>query len=55
MKNTYTEFQSGNLNGRDDLGCRDGRIILKWILKKQDVKMWTERGVVNTGMNLSVS
>jgi hypothetical protein len=38
-----TQFWSENLKGRDhleDVGV-DGRIILKWILRKWDVTVWT--------------
>jgi len=33
----------GNLRGRDHLGDPgvDGRIILRWIFRKQDVRVWT--------------
>jgi hypothetical protein len=41
----YAEFWSENMKGRDhfrDLGSRGSLIlILKWILKKQSVSMWT--------------
>jgi hypothetical protein len=39
----YTEFQSENLNGKNDLGYPDigGRIILKWMLDKHGVTVWT--------------
>jgi hypothetical protein len=38
-----TKFWSGNLKGRDyseDLGI-DGKIILEWILRKLEGKVWT--------------
>ena len=39
----YTGFWSGNLRERDQLGEPDvdGRIILRWILRKWDVAVWT--------------
>jgi len=39
----YTGFWWGNLNERDHLGDPgvDGRIILRWILRKWDVGVWT--------------
>jgi len=61
----HAGFWCGNLGERDLLEDRgvDGRIILKWIFKKQDGRggldssgrgqgQW--RGVVNTVMNLRV-
>jgi len=39
-----TEFEWGYLKERshlEDLGI-DGRIILKWILKKENGRVWTE-------------
>ena len=39
----YTWFWWGNLRGRDHLGDPgvDGRIILRWMLRKWDVVVWT--------------
>jgi hypothetical protein len=40
----HTEFYLGHQKGRDhfgDLGS-DRRIILKWILQKEDVRVWTK-------------
>lgn len=39
----HTEFWSENVKDRDNLGDRVivKRIIFKWVLKKQDVRMWT--------------
>jgi hypothetical protein len=36
----HTELQPENVRGKDHLGdlCVDGRIILKWMLKKLDMK-----------------
>jgi len=42
-RETYTGFSRGNLKERDsvgDLGA-DGRIILRWIFRKWDVRVWT--------------
>jgi hypothetical protein len=38
-----TIFQSQNLKGRDHLEdlCVDEKIILKWILNKHGVRVWT--------------
>jgi hypothetical protein len=43
MKNTYKIF-SGRPEGRRQLGDPDveGRLILKWIIKMWDVRVWTE-------------
>jgi hypothetical protein len=60
-----TGFWLGDLRGGDHLGDPDvdGRIILKWVLKKWDGKMdWIElaqdrdrwRALVNAVMNLRV-
>jgi hypothetical protein len=43
IRKVYTIF-ARNRRGRDileDPGV-DGRIILKWILQKQNLRMWTE-------------
>jgi len=39
----YTEFWWGNLRERDYLGDPglDGRIMLRWIFRKWDVRVWT--------------
>jgi hypothetical protein len=39
----YTGFRWGNLSERDQLENPgvDGRIILRWIYKKWDVRAWT--------------
>ena len=37
--------------GKDNLGDvdTDGRVILKWILKKEDVQLWIELIFLKTG------
>jgi hypothetical protein len=60
----YTGFWWGSLRERDHLGDPgvDGRIILRWIFRKWDVRDWIElaqgrdrcRALVNTLMNLLV-
>jgi hypothetical protein len=37
----HTSFRWGDLRERDHLKDLDGRIILKWILKKWDEGTWT--------------
>jgi len=39
----YTGFWWGNLRERDHLGDPggNGRVILRWIFRKQDVGIWT--------------
>jgi len=43
-REAYTRFWWGNLKERDLLGDQglDGRIILRWIITKGDVGIWTE-------------
>jgi hypothetical protein len=43
MGETYTEFWWENLRETDHWGDAglDGRIILRWILRKWDVELWT--------------
>jgi len=40
----YTGFCWGNLREKDHFGDQgaDGRIILRWIFRKRDVRVWTE-------------
>jgi len=44
-------FCWGDLRERDHLGdpCLDGRIILRWILRKGDVGVWTGSSWLRTG------
>jgi hypothetical protein len=46
----HTEFFWGNREGRDHLGHIgvDGKIILKSIIKKYDVRVWTGFNWVRT-------
>jgi len=60
----YTGFWWGNLRERDHLEDpgRDGRIILRWIFRKWDLRVWTGlmwpsirdrwQALVNAGMKL---
>jgi hypothetical protein len=46
------------IDNKGDIG-RDGQIILKWILKKYDMRVWTQdrdqwQTLVNMVMNLHV-
>jgi len=47
----YTGFWWENLKQRDHLGDSgvDGRIILRWILRKRDVEVWTESSLLRIG------
>jgi hypothetical protein len=42
-EDAYTGFWWGNLRARDHLGDSgiDGRIVLRWILRKWDMRVWT--------------
>ena len=44
-RGAYTRFCWGNLRVRDHLGDpgADGRIILRWIFRHWDVRVWTDR------------
>jgi hypothetical protein len=46
MGEACTGFRQGNLRERDQWGDPgiDGRIILRWILRKWDVGVWTGLG-----------
>ena len=45
----HSEFEWGRKEAiLEDLGI-DGRIILKWILKKENGRMWTELMWLRTG------
>ena len=47
----YAGFRSGNLRARDHVGDAgvDGRIILRWILRKWDVGVWTGSSWLRVG------
>jgi hypothetical protein len=47
----YTVFLWGNLGERDHLGGPgvDKRIILKWIFRKLDVRLWTGSSCLKIG------
>jgi hypothetical protein len=49
----HTKILAGKLEGKTLLGNRglDGRIILKWILKKYNVKTWTGIMCVRIGIS----
>jgi hypothetical protein len=48
----HTKFWLENLKGRDYLVEQgiDGRVILKWIIEKQDGKVWTGFIWLRTGL-----
>jgi len=50
-REAYTGFWWGNLRERDHLGDLgvDGRIILRWILRKWDVGVWTGSSWLRVG------
>jgi len=54
-RDMHTKCQSENLKERDHLRdiLIDDRIILKWILKKQVVKMWTGLNWLGRGLVVS--
>jgi hypothetical protein len=43
----------GNVKGKDHVGdmCLDGRIILKWVLKKGNMSEWTGFSWIRVGIN----
>jgi hypothetical protein len=47
----YTGLWWGNMRERDHLGYPDvdGRIILRWIFRKWDLREWTEEIWLKTG------
>jgi hypothetical protein len=47
----YTGFWWGNVRERDHFGDAgvDGRIILKWIFRKWDVRVWTGLSLLRIG------
>jgi len=43
LRGAYTGFWRGNVREGDHLGDIgvDGRIVLRWIFRKRDVRVWT--------------
>jgi hypothetical protein len=50
----HTKYWSENMKERDDLENRDkdGRLIWKWILKKQGVRVWTWFAWIKIGTSI---
>jgi len=53
-REAYTGFGWGNLREREHLGDPgvDGRIILRWIIRKWDVGLWTGSSRLRIGTDV---